>query len=384
MTQGSSRPRATMTGVPPRNDCMVTCGHSDAAAFLSSIVESSDDAIIGKSLDGIVLSWNRGAEEVFGYTADEMIGANITTLFPPERVFEEEILLNTMRRGEHIGHYETVRRRKDGRSIDVSISVSPIRDRSGNIIGVSKIARDITYRKLASEKQLSLDRTKALLSQKEVLLEEMEHRVLNSLQIISSILLLKVSTVECQETRSELRDAYSRVMSVATIQRHLHYSGRDGLVDVSSYMASLCDSLAKSMIGGDRPLKLIVKAESSKVESRDATNLGLIITELVINALKYAFPPTHLAGEVLVSYEAKGLDWKLVVHDNGVGCSEFQPVPKARGGLGKRLITALANNLDAVVELRTGANGTRVSITHAAIAPVVSVDNADICRGKLY
>jgi len=382
--QGSSRSNAAMTRAPLSNDCMVICGDRDAAAFLASIVASSDDAIIGKSLGGIVLSWNRGAEEVFGYTAEEMIGANITTLFPPERLFEEGILLNTMRSGEHIGHYETVRRRKDGRLIDVSISVSPIRDHSGNIIGVSKIARDISYRKLASEKQLSLDRTQALLSQKEVLLEEMEHRVLNSLQIISSILLLKVSTVECQETRSELRDAYNRVMSVATVQRHLHYSGRDGLVDVSSYMATLCDSLAKSMIEGGRPLKLIVKAESSKVESRDATNLGLIITELVVNALKYAFPFARPDDEVLVSYEAKGLDWKLVVRDNGVGCSEFKPAPKARGGLGKRLITALAHNLDAVVELQTGANGTRVSITHEAIRPFVNVDTADICRCKLY
>jgi PAS domain S-box-containing protein len=114
-----------------KSHCVAVCGNVDAAAFLASIVESSDDAIIGKGLDGIVRTWNRAAENVFGYTADEMIGKPITTLFPPERIFEEEMLLKAVCCGKPVGHYETVRLRKDGRPIDVSISVSPIRDRLG-------------------------------------------------------------------------------------------------------------------------------------------------------------------------------------------------------------------------------------------------------------
>jgi PAS domain S-box-containing protein len=119
------------------------------AQHLAAIVESSDDAIISKSLDGIIQTWNRGAERVFGYTADEVIGQPVTILMPPERVDEEPGILARIRRGERIEHYETVRRRKDGSLIDISLTVSPMRDRNGRVTGASKIARDITERKRA-------------------------------------------------------------------------------------------------------------------------------------------------------------------------------------------------------------------------------------------
>jgi two-component system sensor kinase FixL len=121
-----------------------------ARLYLAAIVESSDDAIIGKTLDGIVTSWNRGAEVIFGFTAGEMLGGSIALIFPPDRLVEEAAILERMRRGEQLDHYETVRRRKDGTLIDVSLTVSPIRDASGAIIGISKIARDVTERKRAA------------------------------------------------------------------------------------------------------------------------------------------------------------------------------------------------------------------------------------------
>src|SRR2546423_312633 len=111
-----------------------------AQQYLSAIVESADDAIIGKTLDGIVTSWNRGAREVFGYTAEEMIGKSISLLIPPGHPNEEPGILARLRRGERIDHYETLRVRKDGRIIDVSLTVSPIRDKTGTIIGASKVA----------------------------------------------------------------------------------------------------------------------------------------------------------------------------------------------------------------------------------------------------
>ena len=119
----------------------------DARAYLSAIVESSDDAIISKSLDGVVTSWNRGAEAIFGYKADEMIGRSIATLFPPDRMDEEDLILDRLKRGERVDHFETVRRRKDGREIDVSVTISPVRDETGRVIGASKIARDISGQK---------------------------------------------------------------------------------------------------------------------------------------------------------------------------------------------------------------------------------------------
>ena len=123
----------------------------ESRAHLAAIVESSDDAIVGKGLDGIVTSWNRGAERIFGYTAEEMIGQPILRLFPPDRLTEEDDILARLRRGVRVDHFETVRRRKDGQLIDVSLTISPVRDSSGRIIGASKIARDITERKRAEE-----------------------------------------------------------------------------------------------------------------------------------------------------------------------------------------------------------------------------------------
>lgn len=120
-----------------------------AAAELAAIVESSFDAIVGKDLDGRVRTWNAGAERVFGYTAAEMIGASISLVIPPERASDELEIMSRIRRGEAAEHFETVRRRKDGRLIDVSVTVSPMRDAEGNIIGASKVARDISEQKEA-------------------------------------------------------------------------------------------------------------------------------------------------------------------------------------------------------------------------------------------
>jgi len=121
----------------------------NARAFLAAIVESSDDAIVSKTLDGVVTSWNRGAESIFGYKAEEMIGQPITRLFPPDRISEEDLILDRIRRGQRVEHFETVRHRKDGREIDVSVTISPIRDGSGRVVGASKTARDITEKKRA-------------------------------------------------------------------------------------------------------------------------------------------------------------------------------------------------------------------------------------------
>ena len=133
-------------------------------ARLAAIVESSDDAIIGKTLDGIVFTWNRGAERIFGYTAEEVLGQPVTMLIPPDRLGEEPKIIARLQRGERIEHFDTVRRRKDGRGVDVSLTISPIKDETGKIIGISKVARDITERKReeAEREQLVSDLKDAL------------------------------------------------------------------------------------------------------------------------------------------------------------------------------------------------------------------------------
>ena len=125
----------------------------EAQARLAAIVEGSDDAIIGKSLDGIVTSWNQGAERIFGYTAEEMVGSPLSRLVPPDRPDEVPSILAAIRRGERVEHFDTERVRKDGQRIQVSLSISPIRDATGDVIGASKIARDVTDRKRAEEER---------------------------------------------------------------------------------------------------------------------------------------------------------------------------------------------------------------------------------------
>lgn len=224
---------------------------------------------------------------------------------------------------------------------------------------------DITERRaIEHEKKLLQVRTDDLLQQKEVLLAEMQHRIVNSLQIIASILMLKARAVTSEETRQHLQDAHRRVMSVAAVQQHLHASGRADSVEIAPYLSKLCDSLAQSMIGESRPATLTVTADPGWVLSADAISLGLIVTELVINALKYAFPDQKNAATVKVAYEIHGTNWKLSVSDNGVGRAEGSG-PPAKGGLGTSLVQALAHQLDAQVEIANSPSGMSVSVTHA-------------------
>ena len=127
-------------------------GEEIAPYWLTALIESADDAVISKTLDGIITSWNKGAERVFGYTAEEVIGKPVLILIPPDHHDEEPNILKRIKAGERIEHYETVRRRKDGTLIDISLTVSPIKAADGKILGASKIARDITHLKRAEEK----------------------------------------------------------------------------------------------------------------------------------------------------------------------------------------------------------------------------------------
>jgi chemotaxis protein methyltransferase CheR len=206
-----------------------------------------------------------------------------------------------------------------------------------------------------------VDREKdELLQQKEILLQEMQHRVANSLQIIASILLLKARTVQSEEIRGHLRDAHQRIISVATVQQQLHASALNEKIEIGPYLSKLCASLAASMISDRRPVEIRVRATSGRAVSSEAVSLGLIVTELVINALKHGFPE-GAEGEVLVDYEAGGSDWQLSISDNGSGSPEASDEPP-HVGLGTSIVEALAQQLEATVQKTSGPQGTRVTI----------------------
>ena len=178
MPMPSLRPRRRGRGRSAPSTCIVDESDRNEAeiglARLAAIVASSDDAIVSKTLDGVITSWNAGATRIFGYAADEMIGRPISRIIPPELLPEEEGILARLRRGERIEHFDTVRVAKDGRRLSISLTVSPIRDGAGNVVGASKVARDVTERKLSEERQ-------------RLLLGELNHRVKNTLATIQAI-----------------------------------------------------------------------------------------------------------------------------------------------------------------------------------------------------
>ena len=232
-------------------------------------------------------------------------------------------------------------------------------DEDGSASAILLAIEDVTRRREA-------DREKdELLQAKEILLQEMQHRVANSLQIIASILLLKARTVQSEETRLHLQDAHQRVMSVATVQEQLHASGLNERIEIGPYLIKLCASLAASMVGERRALSIKVQATSGGATSSEAVSLGLIVTELVINALKHGFP-AGAEGEILVSYGAQDSGWRLSVADNGSGSQEAEGEP-AHVGLGTSIVEALAHQLNATVVKISGPEGTAITITATAI-----------------
>ena len=225
---------------------------------------------------------------------------------------------------------------------------------------------DITARRaIELEKEQLLARTEELVGQQKVLLQEIQHRVANSLQIIASILTLKARQVASEETRQHLHDARQRVMSVAQVQSHLNVAGRFDHVEIRAYLTTLCASLGQSMIGDAQPIALDVNAQDAEISSVQAVSIGLVVTELVINAFKYAFPTYRLNAQVRVTFETAGLAWRLTVSDNGIGQAAGAP-PPVKGGLGTFLVQALVRQLDAEMTV-TGDGGTSVSITRGTM-----------------
>jgi two-component sensor histidine kinase len=199
----------------------------------------------------------------------------------------------------------------------------------------------------------------ALVIEKNVLLQELNHRVANSLQIIASVLMQRVRRVQSEEARVQLRDVHHRVMSIATLQRQLAFTNT-GEVSLRVYFTELCASIGASMIADPKLLTFIVKADDTVTTAEESVSMGLIVTELVINSLKHAYPGNEARGAITVRFHATEAGWVLSVTDDGIGILVDQA--RAKPGLGTGIVNALAGQLSARVEVSDADPGCRVSI----------------------
>jgi PAS domain S-box-containing protein len=318
---------------------------------LAAIVESSDDAIVSKTLEGIITSWNRGAQQVFGYTADEAIGQSILMLIPTERKHEEEMILSRIRRGERIEHFETERLRKDGSRINVSVTISPIRDSKGNVIGASKIGRDITPRiqteaairrreeELASSLEQMIEAERAARSSaermnvmKDEFLGTLSHELRTPLHAILGWSQLLGMNEDVDDELQEGLDAIERNARAQTqliddlLDMNRIVSGKIRLdvqrTDVAPVIEAAILSVRPSADAKGIRLRTILDPVAGPVTG-DPARLQQVVWNLLTNAIKF----TPKGGHVDVILERVNSHLEITVHDSGMGINpDFLPV----------------------------------------------------------
>jgi PAS domain S-box-containing protein len=427
-----------------------------AALHLASIVESSDDAILSKDLDGVITTWNKGAERLFGYTAAEAVGRPVTILIPPERLDEEPSILARIRRGEPIDHYETVRRRKDGSAIDISLTVSPMKDAGGRVVGASKIARDISETKQAearlrdSERRLQellaaipaaiyttdahgmvtyfnetavefagrtpviggdrwcvtwkmyrpdgtplppdqspmalalregrpirgteavaerpdgtrvpfipyptplrddagnvvgainmlvdVSERKQAETQQRILLNELNHRVKNNMQMLQSLLYSSARQTQSAEAKKILAEASGRIAAMAAAQRVLYGTTGATRFSAREFLEAVCNT-ARQVMPAD--VRIVSDAASGEISNDTAVPLALILNELLTNAAKHG-GDAYGQSTIRVGLTREADAFVLSVEDDGPGFD----LPAVRGrASGLRLVEGLARQI---------------------------------------
>ncbi|MFY9837949.1 MAG: PAS domain S-box protein [Xanthobacteraceae bacterium] len=303
---------------------------------LSSIVQFSDDAIISKNLKGIIESWNAGAERIFGYTASEAVGQSVEMLIPPDRLNEESEILNRIRRGDRVDNYETIRRRKDGSLINISLTVSPIRNAEGRVVGASKIARDITERK----------RNEARIT---ALAHEAEHRAKNVLAIVqATVHLTEAATVA--DFKKAIEGRLQALANVHTLFAESRWSGAE-LQDL------ITKELAPYRKGDDT--RVAIEGAALVLEPSRAQTIAVIFHELATNAVKYG-ALSVCEGRVGVSWTVPGngrfvLRW---TETNGPAVT-----PPTRKGFGTRVMASMIRQARGEIRFDWHPTGLACEIT---------------------
>jgi PAS domain S-box-containing protein len=299
--------------------------HFRQRALLAAIVDSSDDAIVSKTLEGRILSWNRGATRIFGYEAHEVVGKPITVIIPPELHSQERDILDKLRRGERVEHFDTVRVTKDGRRIPISLTVSPVRAADGTVIAASKVARDISERKLAEQRLRQSEEALRLADRrKDEFLALLAHELRNPLAPIRYALAANRKSGRTPEQCSQAE---------AIIERQVNHMSRllDDLLDISRITRGRLElkktlveltSIIGAAIETARPLldgkhhTLVLDLPTQPVQlDADVVRLGQVFSNLLINAAKYTDP----GGQIQLRAVLQGAEVVVSVRDNGIG-----------------------------------------------------------------
>jgi len=318
----------------------------------AALVESSEDAIVGKTLDGFVTSWNKGAEGVFGYTRKEMLGKPISLLIPPNRKNEEPEILERIKRGESVEHYETKRRRKNGRIIDISVTISPIRDAEGKIIGASKVARDITERKRLEREILEIsEREQRRIGQD---LHDGLCQHLAGIELMSQVLEQKLArrskatAAKAADIARNVRDAISHTRLLAR-----------GLSPVTLESEGLMSALHELALNTQKIFGVACRFECDPPvlvsDFPAATHLFRLAQEAVSNAIKHG-----KAKRILIRLKEERGRMLLRIIDNGAG---FPAQLTRSKGMGLRIMQSRAGMIGGTLALeRNAAGGTSVTV----------------------
>ena len=306
---------------------------ADAQRF-AAIVEFSDDAIISKDLNGIITLWNPGAERIFGYSAEEVIGKPVTILIPLERQDEEPGILERIRRGERIDHYETIRLHKDGSYIDISLTVSPIKNAEGIVTGASKIARDITERKRNEEQIATLAR-------------EAEHRAKNVLAVVQAIVRLSQATTP-EGLKEAIEGRIRALANVHTLFVQSRWIGAELRSLIKEELAPYSRGGAQTSIEGPK----VLLAQDA------AQTIAMAVHELATNAAKYG-ALSRDEGHIDVTW-SRSVDGELVIRwaETG-GPHVYTP---SQGGFGTRVLDTMVRAINGKVQFNWRSEGVEFSI----------------------
>jgi PAS domain S-box-containing protein len=321
---------------------------------LASIVDSSHDAIVTKDLNGIITSWNDSAEQLFGYRAEEVIGRPITILIPADRSDEEPAIIGRIIRGERVDHFETIRRRKDGSLVEISLTISPVRNAQGKVIGASKIARDITERRQAEE-------------QKRLLLREMSHRVKNLFALAGGLVSLSARSRGAQTTEEVIGALQERLAALARAHELTlpDLSKGGARADAPTTLGALLQAIFTPFMGGedDDGSRVVIAGPEVPIGGSSITSLALLLHEFATNAVKYGglSSPT---GDVHVKWTIAAGEVVLVWSESG-GSSLDAEQPESNGFGGK-----LAQGMTAQLGARMSREWLPEGLTIRLTAPL--------------